>query len=244
MLACHIGNSLAFFHKQAGAMSMKRIIDGVTYNTDTATLVAQSVIENEGVTNDCDLYQNRAGVYFGVDKVTAPYRDKRGEWQERISYDWTAVGDAAAARKYAEQYNMTILRDIEDMPPEATAGEKMATVYLRVTPTLKTDLDEVASEEAVSGNLWATRCLERCLNNRQGRNLEDLLQIGLIAGAFVDEEQDRDLCMKALHRIANLVEPLARKITGIDDAFTAIMDFSNSLEIEQTRREFEVSDRR
>jgi hypothetical protein len=223
---------------------MKRIIDGVTYNTDTATLVAQSVIENEGVTNDCDLYQNRAGVYFGVDKVTAPYRDKRGEWQERITYDWTAVGDAAAARKYAEQYGMTILRDIEDMPPEATAGEKMATVYLRVTPTLKTELDEAAAEDKVSGNLWATKCLERCLNNRQGYDLEELVKIGLIASAFTDEEQDRDLCMEALHRIADLVEPLARKITGIDDAWTAIMGLGDSLEIEQTRREFEVSNRR
>lgn len=219
---------------------MKRIIEGVTYNTDTATLVAETTFEDEGVTTECELYQNRAGVYFGIDTVTTPYKDKRGEWQERVSYDWTAVGDAAAAREYVEKYSMTITRDIDDMPPEAVLGEKLSTVYVRVTPTLKSDLDEASSKDKISGNQWATRCLERCLAYRDGSGLEELAEIGIIASYFMhgDEEQDRELCLEALQQIANLVQPLARKLVGTAGAFETIVGLGDSVELEQARRKY------
>ena len=49
-------------------------------------------------------------------------------------------------------------------PPEAEAeAEAGATIYIRVPAALKRRVDEAAKAEGVSGNLWAMRCIERCL---------------------------------------------------------------------------------
>ena len=117
---------------------MKRIIEGATYNTDTATLVAEGAYEDEqrGVTSNTSLYQNKAGVFFTVE---------------------------AAATKTCEQLGLTILRDFGDLPPEAEAGEASATVYVRAPPSLKAALEARAAHEKVSLNVLMLRCAEECL---------------------------------------------------------------------------------
>jgi hypothetical protein len=144
---------------------MKRIIKGATYNTDTATKVAEGSWEDEnrGIVVETALYQNRAGVYFTVAKVTQAYRDRHGEWQQRESYEWDVAGDAAKARERCEREDMTILQDIGDMPPEAEGGESAATLYLRLPPTLKARVEARAKKDGVSVNAFGIRCLERCL---------------------------------------------------------------------------------
>jgi hypothetical protein len=58
---------------------MKRIIDGVTYNT-------QSVIKVATATDDeMTLYQNCAGVFFVVAEIDTPYRDQGGKWQSALA---------------------------------------------------------------------------------------------------------------------------------------------------------------
>lgn len=198
---------------------MKRIIEGATYNTETATLVASGRAENDPEVVETGLYQNRSGVYFAVDTITVTYRDRRQEIKERVDYEWEVVGDAAKARQYCEKYALTINRDIEDMPPEAALGEKLATVYVRVTPTLKADLDEASSEDNVSGNLWAIQCLERCLGMRNGNGLNDLFDISHIAFNFTVDDAfgaSRDKCMEALAEIASLSRRLAEQLCGGD----------------------------
>ena len=144
---------------------MKKIIEGATYNTDTATEVAEGSWEdqNRGILVERTLYQNRAGVYFSVAKVTQSYRDRHDEWQQRESYEWDVAGDAAKARDLCEREGMTILQDIGDMPPEAEGGEPATTLYLRVPPTLKARVEERAKEDGVSVNAFGIRCLESCL---------------------------------------------------------------------------------
>jgi hypothetical protein len=144
---------------------MKKIIDGATYNTDTATKVAEGTWEDQsrGIAVERELYQNRAGVYFTVAKVTHRYKDRYGDWQERESYEWEVVGDAAEARDLCEREDMTILQDIGDMPPEAEGGEPTATLYLRVPPALKTAVEQRAEKDGISVNTFGIRCLERCL---------------------------------------------------------------------------------
>jgi hypothetical protein len=144
---------------------MKRIIKGATYNTDTATKVAEGSWEDEnrGIVVETVLYQNRAGIYFTVAKMTQAYRDRRDELQQRESHEWDVVGDAAKARDRCEREELTILQDIDDMPPEAEGGEPATTLYLRVPPTLKARVEARAKEDGVSVNAFGIRCLERCL---------------------------------------------------------------------------------
>jgi predicted HicB family RNase H-like nuclease len=49
-------------------------------------------------------------------------------------------------------------------PPEAEAEEETAaTVYTRMTSSLKRDVDAAAEKAGVSVNVWMTRCVEQCL---------------------------------------------------------------------------------
>ena len=99
--------------------------------------MASGRADNDPQVVETNLYQNRSGLYFCVDTITVAYRDRHGEIKERIDHEWNVVGDAAKARAFCEEYALTIDRDIEDMPPEAALGEKLATLYVRLPPTLK-----------------------------------------------------------------------------------------------------------
>jgi len=52
---------------------MKRLIDGVTYNTDTATLLARSDYEGDWNNNkypvEGELFQTRGGAFFIVEEI-------------------------------------------------------------------------------------------------------------------------------------------------------------------------------
>ena len=104
---------------------MKRIIDGVTYNTQSAIKVATTTDD------EMTLYQNCARVFFVVAEIDTPYRDQGGKWQARTSQKWKVIGDAAKARAWCERHGLVIVRDIVDVlevPPEAAAGEKLSTI--------------------------------------------------------------------------------------------------------------------
>lgn len=55
-----------------------------------------------------------------------------------------------------------------EAPPEATAEpEPGATIYIRVPMALKKSVDEAARAANVSSNVWAMRCLEKCLASQK-----------------------------------------------------------------------------
>jgi hypothetical protein len=95
---------------------MKAILNGVTYDTEKANLIASGTQVSEDddgtvTTIKTMLYRTKTGAFFAVDAVTYNRDD------DIVFYEWEVVGDAA---KYCEQCRLTIFHDFEGMPPEAT----------------------------------------------------------------------------------------------------------------------------
>jgi hypothetical protein len=68
---------------------MKRLIDGVSYNTDTATLLARSDYEGDWNNNTCpvegELFQTRGGAFFIVEKIAIGETDPGHSGSETIT---------------------------------------------------------------------------------------------------------------------------------------------------------------
>jgi hypothetical protein len=149
------------------APQMKRIIDGKTYNTETSTLVATSgwQLQDErsphyGSECEGELYQTRGGAFFLVVTIHTETRD--GEPIDKV--ECTAMSAEKANAWVVKGHDIEIVRDVFGEPPEAEAeDEPGATIYIRVPAALKRSVDEAAKEAKVSGNVWAMRCIERCL---------------------------------------------------------------------------------
>ena len=163
---------------------MKRIIDGVTYNTDTSTRLAVSEFETEYNHNNYPcigtLYQTRGGAFFvhqyidlgyNKDIEENDYRDRFVALNETEAHAWLLAGEV-------EVFNNPF-----DDPPEAEAeSRKSATIYVRVPVSLKKRLEKAASAEKLSGNAWSIRCIERCLEPQE--RLRE--QIGVVWGLAKD----------------------------------------------------------
>jgi hypothetical protein len=130
---------------------MKRIIDGVTYNTETATRIALKEEKDFGGTRQEEIYVTRGGAFFLVVKYADDdqiriYPRRRSEVEH-----WLTDG------------HIDVFTDILPDPPEATAETTAgATIYVRVPRVLKHRLEAVAEANGQSLNAWVTRCLERC----------------------------------------------------------------------------------
>ena len=139
----------------------KRIIEGKTYNTETATQIA-------GRTNDDDespwedgtyLYQNRFGAFFlysflsGADEhdfeKIEPYTPEQARiWLEE-NYSW----------------NPRVIEKLFGRMPEAGSGEIKYT--LRLPESLRDRLAERAKDNKQSLNAWIVRCLESCSTSKE-----------------------------------------------------------------------------
>lgn len=147
---------------------MKRIVNGVTYNTETSTCLATATYEpEEGQKVVTDLYQTRGGAYFEHRQTTSK------EWNEaEREYDTTTRDrfiplSPEKAHDWLMEGDVDVFTNPFDDPPEAAAeAEPGATIYLRVPGSLKRSVDEAAKADGLSGNIWAQRCLERCLQAR------------------------------------------------------------------------------
>lgn len=138
---------------------MKRIIEGVTYNTDTSTLIAFGSWRNSaGNSVDSMLYQTRGGAFFREDRE----RTGRGEFD----YDASCV---PLSEEQAREWVMKGQVDLVDAevfgePPEAEAErEPSATIYVRVPIALKDRIEGAAETDTLSVNSWMIRCSERCM---------------------------------------------------------------------------------
>lgn len=150
---------------------MKRIIDGVTYNTDTAMVVARStwhedagygVVESD---NEHTLYRTRGGAFFVVERKEF-HKKKNDEWipVEEVEFvpmtqdqaqTWTLTGTV-------EMIDGTVFGE----PPEAEAEVgTSATIYLRIPAPLKSRIEAKAASEGQSVNAWLMRCAERDLQS-------------------------------------------------------------------------------
>jgi HicB family len=133
----------------------KRIIEGKTYNTETATqITGWSDFNYGGFERGEFLYQSRFGVFFRF----SFFDDGSENSHERIT-----PLSPEAARTWLENnagYNPALIDALFGEMPEAGSGEVKYT--LRMPESLRNRLNEKAKENNQSLNAWIIRCLERC----------------------------------------------------------------------------------
>jgi hypothetical protein len=135
---------------------IKRIIDGLTYNTDTATKLARR--REEMVFTD--LYMTRGGGFF---EERTDLQSGERPTIEPLTRD--------AAQEWILKGEVELLSDYLAEPPELEgdgATKTEATIYIRVPTSLKQRVDAAASSASLSTNAWAIRCLERCATTAKG----------------------------------------------------------------------------
>lgn len=136
------------------AFTIKRIIDGKTYNTETATKLAGFDYESGFPEYGQHLYQNRLGVFF-----LAKYLSGTGE----DDYEKIEPLSPEQAREWLEKHaswQPELIEQLFGEMPEAGAAEVKYT--LRMPESLRDRLAERAKANSQSLNAWIIRCLESC----------------------------------------------------------------------------------
>jgi predicted HicB family RNase H-like nuclease len=126
---------------------MKRIIDGRSYNTDTATCVAAVRRGPDDSYPFEHLYQTRHGAFFryGMDETC----DDGPE---------ILPATDAEAQAFLEKYANHLVEQYFGAMPEAGAAERRLTI--RVPGNLAERAEAVASAKGLSLNAYVMRCLE------------------------------------------------------------------------------------
>ena len=128
---------------------MKRIIDGLTYNTDTAERVALGGPPSEWSFASWEIYRTRHGAFFKV--VT----DHDGETQMLVPL--------ADAQAFLQRHAPDIVDAVFGPFPEAGAAERRLTI--RVPANLANRMEAAARAKGLSLNSYATRCFEASAAN-------------------------------------------------------------------------------
>jgi predicted HicB family RNase H-like nuclease len=128
---------------------IKRIIDGKTYNTETATVVFENWNDDPSLAGVV-LYQTRHGSFF---KLVV---DHHGE-----QHSFGPLTDAEA-QAFLEKCNATeALEQCFGLFPEAGAAETRLTI--RIPGNLATRVEAAAKAKDMSINTYAMRCVESCV---------------------------------------------------------------------------------
>ena len=195
---------------------MKRIINGVSYNTETSTKVAIS--EYDGTSRgeprgEETLYQTRGGAFFLHSSEVTMHKDRNGDWQERESNQFEVMTRDSAHKWVMDTgRQVELLSDVFGEPPEAAAEVSPgATLYIRLPASLKERLDTLAREDRTSLNAWTTRCVERCAEmDKVGEYLGEIIATGLTlksepeTGAFTEQD-----AREMVDHMADLAESIA-----------------------------------
>jgi predicted HicB family RNase H-like nuclease len=160
---------------------MKRIINGVTYNTDTSTLIAMAEVDHganpyasEPAKNErMWLYQTRGGAFF-LHTCTETYRrNNEGKFRAvtRDEFEPLSTSEAQHWVTGSRSRQVEIMNEkVFGEPPEAEAEETLsATLYTRMPASLKQQIETAAAEDKLSANAWVIRCTESCLANRKAK---------------------------------------------------------------------------
>jgi hypothetical protein len=134
----------------------KRIIDGKTYNTETATCLAKEVFAPNGFGGEFDdLYQTRHGAYFR----------HHGNWGS-TNHTGDVLEDIdpltpPEAQKWMETHDFTLLLE-KHFGEQPEAGEAESRITLRIPDVLKNQIEALALKNKQSLNAWIMRCVENC----------------------------------------------------------------------------------
>jgi HicB family len=157
---------------------MKRVVNGVTFNTCTSTLVARSEwwqsrdtnnAEDEDMRVEQELYLTRGGAFFLAHMSTW----KEWDADDRRTYEHRSVKFKPLTREQAQGWVLRGEVEVLDSsvlgePPEAEAEEKpAATIYVRVPTSLKARVEDAAKRAGVSLNAWVQEAVELRLAQAQ-----------------------------------------------------------------------------
>jgi len=148
---------------------LKGLVDGKTYNTDTATKVARWDYKDENqYDTDVTLYQTNGGAFFAVHEWTTQGNQYTGAVSQQKTY-WETLTRDEVDKLLMSKDGIEVLNDSLDTPPEAVNEEEpAATIYLRIPPALKRSVDAAAVRDGVSVNTWGIRALEDRLTSGMG----------------------------------------------------------------------------
>ena len=138
----------------------KRIVDGKTYNTETATrLAGWSNFTDPGLWHLQELghilFQTRHGAFF-----LYKFDENQEPWDD--AYQSITPLDPEQAQRWAEQYcTVDVIESIFGEMPEA--GDTEAKITLRMPEILRRRLAAMAESQGQSMNAAIVRCLEHCV---------------------------------------------------------------------------------
>jgi hypothetical protein len=143
---------------------LKRVIDGKSYNTDTATLLHEHVEEDELQENGPhgpnpypfyqQLYRTRYGKFFLALRNESFLNHATGE---NDLLDRIVPVEIDRAVKWMELYCNEKIEQFVDVPE---AGDPSTTLTLRMDKALKSSLNTASIAEGISMNVWCVRALE------------------------------------------------------------------------------------
>ena len=156
---------------------IKQVIDGKTYNTETARCLA--TVELMGYRMDergrfttntpkkvgtTSLYENRGGAYFLVrdyDPDVSPEPEVVGQF--RIHDRGVIPLKRKEALGWAESKALDSDKIEEMFGKVAEDSDQTGAILLRVPQTLKLAIEKSAAVAGVSTNTWLMRCAERAI---------------------------------------------------------------------------------
>jgi HicB-like protein involved in pilus formation len=136
------------------AIKCKRIIDGKTYNTETATMISGGADFAGQYESGKYLYQTRFGAFFAYSYMDGAAED---------DYETIEPLTPQQAQEWLEKndgYNVELIERLFGQMPEAGLGEVKYT--LRMPESLRDRLAGLAKANEQSLNAWIIRCLEVC----------------------------------------------------------------------------------
>jgi hypothetical protein len=213
---------------------MKRVIDGKTYNTDTATLVAKYEYQDHK-NNDVEakVFVNNGGALFVLHSWDV---------ENNTKHYMEALTRSELDKLVSTMDNIEIIdEEALEAPPEASAeAEPGATIYVRVPSTLKRRVDEAARDAKLSGNAYALRCMEACLKSIE--DYPELMYIRTISSAVQGDLPDWsiDKYQKALADIFEYAERLANDLFGADKFTDADGSMFDDVVVKNLREEYSV----
>jgi hypothetical protein len=133
--------------KPSAGFQIKRIINGKTYNTETASVVFTRTFSGSGA--GVVVYQTRHGAFFWIET------DHDGElsFMPKSDAETQALLEECHATEALEQYFGPF--------PEGGAAETRWTI--RIPGNLAARVEAMAKKKDMSVNSYAMRCFERCV---------------------------------------------------------------------------------
>jgi hypothetical protein len=157
---------------------MRKIVDGVAYNTSTSTRLAKwgAIDDVDKLGRDYEethtLYQTQGGAFFVdievVTQIPDP-RDDREPPRERVTREFVPM-TLTKAKAWLVEGNVEVFDDsfAKDIPEAEGETEGGSTIYVRVPATLKRRIDVAASAAGQSASVWGLKCFELFLSFGEG----------------------------------------------------------------------------